>query len=149
MQVFIRWNNPFNETHVFLLLSFFPQQPTEYFDMGIFLAFFVVVSLVCLILLIKIKLKQRRSQVSEELEWLEKLFHNIASLSVSRPNVCPRRAENTPRYTTPCLVFPVSTTGGVASGDSSSAADWFPFCADKKLSVEAYGRARESGLAFG
>lgn len=41
-----------------------PQQPTEYFDMGIFLAFFVVVSLVCLILLIKIKLKQRRSQVS-------------------------------------------------------------------------------------
>ena len=40
------------------------QQPTEYFDMGIFLAFFVVVSLVCLILLIKIKLKQRRSQVS-------------------------------------------------------------------------------------
>lgn len=40
-----------------------PQQPTEYFDMGIFLAFFVVVSLVCLILLIKIKLKQRRSQV--------------------------------------------------------------------------------------
>lgn len=39
------------------------QQPTEYFDMGIFLAFFVVVSLVCLILLVKIKLKQRRSQV--------------------------------------------------------------------------------------
>lgn len=31
--------------------------------MGIFLAFFVVVSLVCLILLVKIKLKQRRSQV--------------------------------------------------------------------------------------
>lgn len=47
----------------FSRLSFFPQQPTEYFDMGIFLAFFVVVSLVCLILLIKIKLKQRRSQV--------------------------------------------------------------------------------------
>ncbi|XP_040271944.1 E3 ubiquitin-protein ligase ZNRF3 isoform X1 [Bufo bufo] len=41
-----------------------PRQPTEYFDMGIFLAFFVVVSLVCLILLIKIKLKQRRSQNS-------------------------------------------------------------------------------------
>ncbi|CAL8344655.1 unnamed protein product [Lota lota] len=41
-----------------------PKQPTEYFDMGIFLAFFVVVSLVCLILLIKIKLKQRRSQSS-------------------------------------------------------------------------------------
>ncbi|XP_034780841.1 E3 ubiquitin-protein ligase znrf3-like [Acipenser ruthenus] len=41
-----------------------PQQPTEYFDMGIFLAFFVVVSLVCLILLIKIKIKQRRSQSS-------------------------------------------------------------------------------------
>lgn len=32
--------------------------------MGIFLAFFVVVSLVCLILLVKIKLKQRRSQVT-------------------------------------------------------------------------------------
>ncbi|KAM6423071.1 E3 ubiquitin-protein ligase ZNRF3 isoform 2-T3 [Liasis olivaceus] len=41
-----------------------PPQPTEYFDMGIFLAFFVVVSLVCLVLLIKIKLKQRRSQNS-------------------------------------------------------------------------------------
>ncbi|XP_041079339.1 E3 ubiquitin-protein ligase znrf3-like isoform X2 [Polyodon spathula] len=41
-----------------------PQQPTEYFDMGIFLAFFVVVSLVCLVLLIKIKLKQRRNQSS-------------------------------------------------------------------------------------
>ncbi|KAK5599138.1 E3 ubiquitin-protein ligase znrf3 [Crenichthys baileyi] len=41
-----------------------PRQPTEYFDMGMFLAFFVVVSLVCLILLIKIKLKQRRSQSS-------------------------------------------------------------------------------------
>uniref|UniRef100_A0A3Q2YF33 E3 ubiquitin-protein ligase ZNRF3 n=1 Tax=Hippocampus comes TaxID=109280 RepID=A0A3Q2YF33_HIPCM len=41
-----------------------PRQPTEYFDMGIFLAFFVVVSLVCLILLVKIKLKQRRSQSS-------------------------------------------------------------------------------------
>ncbi|XP_062873951.1 E3 ubiquitin-protein ligase znrf3 [Trichomycterus rosablanca] len=41
-----------------------PPRPTEYFDMGIFLAFFVVVSLVCLILLIKIKLKQRRSQSS-------------------------------------------------------------------------------------
>uniref|UniRef100_A0A8D0GTK7 RING-type E3 ubiquitin transferase n=1 Tax=Sphenodon punctatus TaxID=8508 RepID=A0A8D0GTK7_SPHPU len=40
-----------------------PRQPTEYFDMGIFLAFFVVVSLVCLILLVKIKLKQRHSQV--------------------------------------------------------------------------------------
>ncbi|XP_052335190.1 E3 ubiquitin-protein ligase znrf3-like isoform X2 [Oncorhynchus keta] len=41
-----------------------PPRPTEYFDMGIFLAFFVVVSLVCLVLLIKIKLKQRRSQSS-------------------------------------------------------------------------------------
>ncbi|XP_054852930.1 E3 ubiquitin-protein ligase ZNRF3 [Eublepharis macularius] len=41
-----------------------PPQPTEYFDMGIFLAFFVVVSLVCLFLLVKIKLKQRRSQSS-------------------------------------------------------------------------------------
>ncbi|XP_068018056.1 E3 ubiquitin-protein ligase ZNRF3 isoform X2 [Melanerpes formicivorus] len=41
-----------------------PPRPTEYFDMGIFLAFFVVVSLVCLILLVKIKLKQRRSQNS-------------------------------------------------------------------------------------
>ncbi|XP_039218789.1 E3 ubiquitin-protein ligase ZNRF3 isoform X1 [Crotalus tigris] len=41
-----------------------PPQPAEYFDMGIFLAFFVVVSLVCLVLLIKIKLKQRRSQSS-------------------------------------------------------------------------------------
>nr|XP_044988479.1 E3 ubiquitin-protein ligase ZNRF3 isoform X2 [Jaculus jaculus] len=41
-----------------------PPRPTEYFDMGIFLAFFVVVSLVCFILLVKIKLKQRRSQNS-------------------------------------------------------------------------------------
>ncbi|XP_060640789.1 E3 ubiquitin-protein ligase ZNRF3 [Anolis sagrei] len=38
--------------------------PTEYFDMGLFLAFFLVVSLVCLVLLVKIKLKQRRSQNS-------------------------------------------------------------------------------------
>ncbi|XP_020852213.1 E3 ubiquitin-protein ligase ZNRF3 isoform X2 [Phascolarctos cinereus] len=41
-----------------------PPRPTEYFDMGIFLAFFVVVSLVCLFLLVRIKLKQRRSQNS-------------------------------------------------------------------------------------
>lgn len=53
-------------TNVYFCFPPFPQQPTEYFDMGIFLAFFVVVSLVCLILLIKIKLKQRRSQVSLE-----------------------------------------------------------------------------------
>ncbi|TEA23533.1 hypothetical protein DBR06_SOUSAS910231 [Sousa chinensis] len=46
-----------------------PRQPTEYFDMGIFLAFFVVVSLVCLILLVKIKLKQRRSQVTQSSLW--------------------------------------------------------------------------------
>uniref|UniRef100_A0A8I3Q325 RING-type E3 ubiquitin transferase n=2 Tax=Canis lupus familiaris TaxID=9615 RepID=A0A8I3Q325_CANLF len=45
-------------------LTVLGKQPTEYFDMGIFLAFFVVVSLVCLILLVKIKLKQRRSQNS-------------------------------------------------------------------------------------
>ncbi|XP_062890371.1 E3 ubiquitin-protein ligase znrf3 isoform X1 [Mobula hypostoma] len=53
-----------------------PRQPTEYFDMGIFLAFFVVVSLVCLVLLIKIKLKQRRSQSSMNrmaLQALEKM----------------------------------------------------------------------------
>ncbi|XP_063171387.1 E3 ubiquitin-protein ligase ZNRF3 isoform X2 [Candoia aspera] len=53
-----------------------PPQPTEYFDMGIFLAFFVVVSLVCLVLLIKIKLKQRRSQSSMNrlaLQALEKM----------------------------------------------------------------------------
>lgn len=48
------------KNNIFVLIL---QQPTEYFDMGIFLAFFVVVSLVCLILLVKIKLKQRRSQV--------------------------------------------------------------------------------------
>ncbi|XP_078277400.1 E3 ubiquitin-protein ligase znrf3 isoform X2 [Rhinoraja longicauda] len=53
-----------------------PRQPTEYFDMGVFLAFFVVVSLVCLVLLIKIKLKQRRSQSSMNrmaLQALEKM----------------------------------------------------------------------------
>lgn len=38
--------------------------------MGIFLAFFVVVSLVCLVLLVKIKLKQRRSQVSWRPLWV-------------------------------------------------------------------------------
>jgi len=38
--------------------------------MGIFLAFFVVVSLVCLILLVKIKLKQRRSQVRAVMVYL-------------------------------------------------------------------------------
>ncbi|XP_069792261.1 E3 ubiquitin-protein ligase znrf3 [Narcine bancroftii] len=60
--------------HISLLLPH--QQPTEYFDMGIFLAFFVVVSLVCLVLLIKIKLKQRRSQSSMNrmaLQALEKM----------------------------------------------------------------------------
>lgn len=51
------------------LFVFTSQQPTEYFDMGIFLAFFVVVSLVCLILLVKIKLKQRRSQVRGAWVW--------------------------------------------------------------------------------
>lgn len=55
-----------------VLLTF--KQPTEYFDMGIFLAFFVVVSLVCLILLVKIKLKQRRSQVRAVIGMLKVSF---------------------------------------------------------------------------
>lgn len=57
-------------------------QPTEYFDMGIFLAFFVVVSLVCLILLIKIKLKQRRSQVRLHSAVCGLNVHLIASCNV-------------------------------------------------------------------
>ncbi|XP_065055112.1 E3 ubiquitin-protein ligase znrf3-like [Rhopilema esculentum] len=36
----------------------------EYFDMGIFMAFFILVSLICLILLIKIKWRQKRKQTS-------------------------------------------------------------------------------------
>lgn len=59
----VRWNSLTCLRLFTKLCPPLPQQPTEYFDMGIFLAFFVVVSLVCLILLIKIKLKQRRSQV--------------------------------------------------------------------------------------
>eukprot|EP00794_Sanderia_malayensis_P013787 gene13787-15230_t len=36
----------------------------EYFDMGIFMAFFILVSLICLVLLIKIKWRQKRKQTS-------------------------------------------------------------------------------------
>jgi len=36
----------------------------EYFDMGIFMAFFILVSLICLMLLIKIKWRQKRKQTS-------------------------------------------------------------------------------------
>ncbi|XP_002730880.1 uncharacterized protein LOC100376149 [Saccoglossus kowalevskii] len=36
----------------------------EYFNMGIFMAFFVLISIICLLLLLKIKWKQRRKQTS-------------------------------------------------------------------------------------
>ena len=54
--------------------------------MGIFLAFFVVVSLVCLILLIKIKLKQRRSQVIALALNLKGLNTQQALFSLSAPD---------------------------------------------------------------
>lgn len=43
-----------------------------------------------------------------------------------------------------CKVFTV----GIESDDSSSAADWFLLCVDKKLSVEAYVEMHELELAF-
>ncbi|KAI8478554.1 E3 ubiquitin-protein ligase znrf3 [Branchiostoma belcheri] len=38
----------------------------EYFDMGIFMAFFILISLICLVLLLKIKWRQRQKQSSLE-----------------------------------------------------------------------------------
>lgn len=69
------------------------QQPTEYFDMGIFLAFFVVVSLVCLILLVKIKLKQRRSQVMAP-EWPVSFIPEAPLPVQARAGSCPHTAAS-------------------------------------------------------
>lgn len=73
--------------------------------MGIFLAFFVVVSLVCLILLIKIKLKQRRSQVIALALNLKGLNTQQALAFIKR--ACDRRC-----------------------GDRSAAVDRFLLCVD-------------------
>lgn len=98
--------------------------------MGIFLAFFVVVSLVCLILLIKIKLKQRRSQVSNSLS-----YKHVS-------------AGSTSLFFFVVGFFYKSSSAGVESCDSSSAADGFLLCVDKNLSVEAYVEMHELELAF-
>uniref|UniRef100_H0VPK6 E3 ubiquitin-protein ligase ZNRF3 n=1 Tax=Cavia porcellus TaxID=10141 RepID=H0VPK6_CAVPO len=52
-----------------------PRQPIEYFDMGMFLAFFVLVSLASLIFLVRIKLNQRRQNSMNRLavQALEKM----------------------------------------------------------------------------
>ncbi len=56
-------------------------------------------------------------------------FIYYLSLSHKGPNLCVTLTQNTPKDTTPCLVFPVNTTSlggaGVESGDSSAAIDWF------------------------
>ncbi|XP_066305347.1 E3 ubiquitin-protein ligase ZNRF3-like [Branchiostoma lanceolatum] len=46
---------------------YLPQRSSnEYFDMGIFMAFFILISLICLVLLLKIKWRQRQKQSSLE-----------------------------------------------------------------------------------
>ncbi|KAL4609676.1 E3 ubiquitin-protein ligase ZNRF3 isoform X2 [Arapaima gigas] len=70
-----------------------PSRPAEHFDMGIFLAFFMVLSFICLILLIRIKLKQRRSQSAKNrmaVEALEKMetCHFQAKVKGRRDRSC-------------------------------------------------------------
>ncbi|XP_048860626.1 E3 ubiquitin-protein ligase znrf3-like isoform X2 [Brienomyrus brachyistius] len=74
-----------------------PPQPAEYFDMGVFLAFFVAVSLVCLLLLIKIKLKQRRAQGSVNraaMQALEKMETRHFKAKGHRDSICGSSASD-------------------------------------------------------
>ncbi|XP_061625037.1 E3 ubiquitin-protein ligase znrf3 isoform X2 [Phyllopteryx taeniolatus] len=87
-----------------------PPRPTEYFDMGIFLAFFVVVSLVCLILLIKIKLKQRRSQssmnrmASQALDKMETRKFKAKGGKVARESSCGASDSLSSSSTSDCAI---------------------------------------------
>ncbi|XP_077377816.1 E3 ubiquitin-protein ligase znrf3 isoform X2 [Festucalex cinctus] len=87
-----------------------PRQPTEYFDMGIFLAFFVVVSLVCLILLVKIKLKQRRSQssmnrmASQALDKMETRKFKAKGGKVARESGCGASDSLSSSSTSDCAI---------------------------------------------
>ncbi|KAM9821368.1 E3 ubiquitin-protein ligase znrf3 isoform 1-T1 [Syngnathus typhle] len=87
-----------------------PRQPTEYFDMGIFLAFFVVVSLVCLILLVKIKLKQRRSQssmnrmASQALDKMETRKFKAKAGKVARESSCGASDSLSSSSTSDCAI---------------------------------------------
>ncbi|XP_023678688.2 E3 ubiquitin-protein ligase znrf3-like isoform X2 [Paramormyrops kingsleyae] len=74
-----------------------PPQPAEFFDMGVFLAFFVAVSLVCLLLLIKIKLKQRRTQGSVNraaMQALEKMETRHFKAKGHRDSLCGSSASD-------------------------------------------------------
>ncbi|XP_077416712.1 E3 ubiquitin-protein ligase znrf3 isoform X2 [Vanacampus margaritifer] len=87
-----------------------PPRPTEYFDMGIFLAFFVVVSLVCLILLVKIKLKQRRSQssmnrmASQALDKMETRKFKAKGGKVARESGCGASDSLSSSSTSDCAI---------------------------------------------
>ncbi|XP_049619080.1 E3 ubiquitin-protein ligase znrf3 isoform X2 [Syngnathus scovelli] len=87
-----------------------PPRPTEYFDMGIFLAFFVVVSLVCLILLVKIKLKQRRSQssmnrmASQALDKMETRKFKAKGGKVARESSCGASDSLSSSSTSDCAI---------------------------------------------
>ncbi|XP_030074015.1 E3 ubiquitin-protein ligase ZNRF3 [Microcaecilia unicolor] len=96
-----------------------PRQPTEYFDMGIFLAFFVVVSLVCLILLIKIKLKQRQSQSS-----------------VNRMAVQALQKMETRKFETKAKVPQEGSCGGALDTLSSSSTSDCAICLEKYIDGE-------------
>ncbi|XP_062822735.1 E3 ubiquitin-protein ligase ZNRF3-like [Anolis carolinensis] len=108
--------------------------PTEYFDMGLFLAFFLVVSLVCLVLLVKIKLKQRRSQNSmnrlavQALEKMETHKFKAKAAAASASNEGPGGH--------------IGSGGGggggeaLSSGSSSSATSDCAICLEKYLDGE-------------
>ncbi|XP_078600373.1 uncharacterized protein LOC144875322 [Branchiostoma floridae x Branchiostoma japonicum] len=67
-----------------------PRSSNEYFDMGIFMAFFILISLICLVLLLKIKWRQRQKQSSLERQ---------ATLAISKMET--RKFKTLPRKGSP------------------------------------------------